>query len=84
MAFLLGIGKNAHVLPLISIEDYFDRFVDMMLGIGVAFELPVLIFFLTLTSRGLAGLSAASFALCDSGDRNLWRRSSRLLPTCSI
>ena len=48
MTFLLGIGKNAHVLPLISIEDYFDRFVDMMLGIGVAFELPVLLFFLTL------------------------------------
>lgn len=48
MTFLLGIGRNAHVLPLISIEDYFDRFVDMMLGIGVAFELPVLLFFLTL------------------------------------
>jgi sec-independent protein translocase protein TatC len=48
MTFLLGIGKNAHVLPLISIEDYFDRFVDMMLGIGAAFELPVLLFFLTL------------------------------------
>ena len=48
LTFLLGIGKNAHVLPLISIEDYFDRFVDMMLGIGVAFELPVLLFFLTL------------------------------------
>jgi sec-independent protein translocase protein TatC len=48
MTFLLGIGKNAHVLPLISIEDYFDRFVDMMLGIGVVFELPVLLFFLTL------------------------------------
>jgi sec-independent protein translocase protein TatC len=48
LEFLLGIGKNAHVLPLISIADYFDRFVDMMLGIGVAFELPVLLFFLTL------------------------------------
>jgi sec-independent protein translocase protein TatC len=48
LEFLLGIGKSAHVLPLISIEDYFDRFVDMMLGIGVAFELPVLLFFLTL------------------------------------
>jgi sec-independent protein translocase protein TatC len=48
MAFLLGIGKNTHVLPLISIEDYFDTFVDLMLGIGVAFELPVLLFFLTL------------------------------------
>ena len=41
-------ARDVHVLPLISIEDYFDRFVDMMLGIGVAFELPVLLFFLTL------------------------------------
>jgi sec-independent protein translocase protein TatC len=48
MEFLLGIGKNTHVLPLISIADYFDTFVDLMLGIGVAFELPVLLFFLTL------------------------------------
>jgi sec-independent protein translocase protein TatC len=48
LTFLLGIGKDAHVLPLISIEDYFNRFVDIILGIGVAFELPVLLFFLTL------------------------------------
>jgi sec-independent protein translocase protein TatC len=48
MSFLLGIGKEARVLPLISIADYFDIFVDLMLGIGVAFELPVLMFVLTL------------------------------------
>lgn len=48
MKFLLGIGKDVHVLPLISIADYFDTFVDLMLGIGVAFEIPVLLFFLTL------------------------------------
>jgi len=48
MTFLLGIGGPGGVIPLISIDLYFERFVDMMLGIGVAFELPVLIFFLTL------------------------------------
>ena len=48
IAFLLGIGKDSHVLPLISIADYFDTFVDMLLGIGVAFELPMLLFLLTL------------------------------------
>lgn len=48
MTFLLGIGKDAHVVLLISIADYFDTFVDLMLGIGVAFELPVLLVFLTL------------------------------------
>jgi sec-independent protein translocase protein TatC len=48
MTFLLGIGGPGGVVPMISIDLYFERFVDMMLGIGVAFELPVLIFFLTL------------------------------------
>ncbi len=48
MSFLLGIGRDVRVLPLISIADYFDIFVDLMLGIGVAFELPVLMFILTL------------------------------------
>jgi sec-independent protein translocase protein TatC len=48
MSFLLGIGKDDQVVPLISIASYFDVFVDLLLGIGVAFELPVLMFFLTL------------------------------------
>lgn len=48
MSFLLGIGKDSKVIPLISIADYFDIFVDLLLGIGAAFELPVLMFFLTL------------------------------------
>jgi len=48
MTFLLGIGKESHVLPLISIADYFDRLMDILLGIGIAFELPILMVFLTL------------------------------------
>src|SRR3984885_2824112 len=48
MAFLFGLGKDVGVLPLITIENYFDKFVDVMLGIGLVFELPILIFFLTL------------------------------------
>ncbi|HZU27235.1 MAG TPA: twin-arginine translocase subunit TatC [Bryobacteraceae bacterium] len=50
MSFLFGIGGmggNA-VTPMITIDNYFDKFVDVMLGIGVVFELPVLIFFLSL------------------------------------
>jgi sec-independent protein translocase protein TatC len=31
-----------------SIDAYFDMFVDVMLGIGLVFEIPVIIFFLTL------------------------------------
>jgi sec-independent protein translocase protein TatC len=48
LVFLFGIGEDANVTSLISIDDYFTNFVNVMLGISVIFELPVLIFFLTL------------------------------------
>jgi sec-independent protein translocase protein TatC len=48
LVFLLGIGEDASVTSLISIDDYFTNFVNVILGISVVFELPVLIFFLTL------------------------------------
>ncbi len=48
LTFLLGIGRDVHVTPLVSINEYFDLFVNVTLGIGLVFELPVLIFFLTL------------------------------------
>ena len=46
LAFLLGIERG--VTPLISIDSYFDTFVDVMLGISAVFEMPVIIFFLVL------------------------------------
>jgi sec-independent protein translocase protein TatC len=48
LTFLLGIGRDINVQPMVRITDYFDLFVNVMLGIGLVFELPVLIFFLTL------------------------------------
>jgi sec-independent protein translocase protein TatC len=48
LTFLFNIGGPMGVLPLISIDKYFDLFVNVMLGISLVFELPVLIFFLTL------------------------------------
>jgi sec-independent protein translocase protein TatC len=48
LTFLLGIGKDIHVQPMVTITEYFDLFVNVMLGIGLTFELPILIFFLTL------------------------------------
>jgi sec-independent protein translocase protein TatC len=48
LTFLLGIGQSVNVKPMITITDYFDLFCNVILGIGVVFELPVLIFFLTL------------------------------------
>lgn len=58
MTFLFGIGAGSHVVPKITVENYFNKFVDVILGIGVSFELPVLIFFLT-----LVGLVSPSFLL---------------------
>jgi sec-independent protein translocase protein TatC len=48
LEFLLGVGRDVHVRPLVSINEYFDLFVNVTLGIGLVFELPVVIFFLTL------------------------------------
>jgi len=48
LTFLLGIGRDVGVRPMITITDYFNIFVNVILGIAVVFELPILIFFLTL------------------------------------
>jgi sec-independent protein translocase protein TatC len=48
LTFLLGIGRDINIQPMVSVTEYFDLFVNVMLGIGLVFELPILIFFLTL------------------------------------
>jgi sec-independent protein translocase protein TatC len=48
LEFLLSIGRDIHVTPMITATEYFDLFVNATLGIGLVFELPVLLFFLTL------------------------------------
>jgi sec-independent protein translocase protein TatC len=48
LTFLLGIGRGNSVKPMVSITEYFDLFVNVTLGVGLVFELPVVIFFLTL------------------------------------
>lgn len=48
LAFLLSIGLGGGVIPMVSVTTYFDLFVNVMLGIAIVFELPVVIFFLTL------------------------------------
>ena len=48
LEFLLGIGRDVHVRPVVSISEYFDLFVNVTLGVGLVFEMPVIIFFLTL------------------------------------
>ena len=48
LAFLLGLGLSGGVRPMITVTHYFDLFVDVILGVALVFELPVVIFFLTL------------------------------------
>ena len=48
LEFLLGIGMSNNVQPVVSITEYFDLFVNVTLGVGLVFELPVLLFLLTL------------------------------------
>lgn len=48
LTFLLGIEHGNGVKAMVSITEYFDLFVNVMLGVAVVFELPILIFFLTL------------------------------------
>jgi len=43
---ILDSGKNFH--PIITIEDYTGFFLAIILGLGITFELPILIFFLSL------------------------------------
>jgi sec-independent protein translocase protein TatC len=48
LVFLLGIGPGSGIKPMVSVSEYFDLFVNVILGVALVFELPVLIFFLTL------------------------------------
>jgi sec-independent protein translocase protein TatC len=46
LSFLIDFGKQFQ--PMITIEEYTQLFVTIILGIGVIFEMPILVFFLAL------------------------------------
>jgi sec-independent protein translocase protein TatC len=48
LTFLLGIGAGNYVDPTVSIAEYFDLFVNVTLGVALTFEMPIVIFVLTL------------------------------------
>jgi len=43
---IIGFGHN--FTPMVTIEDYSGFFLSIILGLGISFELPILIFFLAL------------------------------------
>jgi sec-independent protein translocase protein TatC len=48
LTFLLGIGAGNYVDPTVSINEYFDLFVNVTFGVALTFEMPIAIFVLTL------------------------------------
>lgn len=49
LKFLVGFQQfGGTVAPLLSINEYFDLILMVLLGLGLVFELPILIFFLSL------------------------------------
>jgi sec-independent protein translocase protein TatC len=58
LEFLLGIAIGNDVTLVVSISDYFNLFCNVTLGAGLVFELPVLIFLLT-----LLGIASPRFLL---------------------
>ena len=66
LEFLIGFGKQFQ--PMITIEKYTDLFLVIIIGMGAIFEMPILVFFLSLDGDCDGGLDVAQPALLDSGD----------------
>lgn len=48
IAFMVGVGSEMGLQSLISADSYFNTGIAIILGLGVVFQMPVVIFFLTL------------------------------------
>jgi len=49
LEFFIGYGAGyAHLKPMITMEEYTSLFMTIMLGLGVVFEIPIVVFFLAL------------------------------------
>ncbi len=57
--FLIGFGKQFQ--PMITIGEYTSLFLSIILGMGLIFELPILIFFLALMGIVSAGFMLKNF-----------------------
>jgi len=53
LAFLVHLGRQ--FLPMITIHEYTDLFLAVILGLGLIFEMPILVFFLALMGVVSAG-----------------------------
>jgi sec-independent protein translocase protein TatC len=53
LTFLIDYGKQFQ--PMITISEYVDLFLTIIIGLGIVFELPILVFFLALMGIVTAG-----------------------------
>ncbi|HZU22682.1 MAG TPA: twin-arginine translocase subunit TatC [Terriglobales bacterium] len=53
--FLFDYGKHAGLHPMITVNEYTDLFLTIVAGMGMIFELPILVFFLALMGIISAG-----------------------------
>lgn len=59
--FLIQYGKSASLQPMITINEYTDLFLTIVAGMGLIFELPILVFFLSLMGIVSAGFMWRNF-----------------------
>jgi sec-independent protein translocase protein TatC len=59
LEFLIGYGKQFQ--PMITIGEYTDLFLTIIIGMGAIFELPILVFFLSLMGIISAGFMWRNF-----------------------
>src|SRR6266567_3428160 len=55
LKFLIEFSKSAQLKPMITIGEYLDLFMTIILGLGIVFEMPILVFFLSLFGIVSAG-----------------------------
>lgn len=60
LEFLLNMG-GAHMTPFITAKEYLDLFTTIILGLGIVFEMPVLILFLALLGIVTPGFLLRNF-----------------------
>jgi len=48
LGFLLGLAEDPGVRPMVSLSSYFDMFFNLHIGLGIVFQMPMVIFFFTL------------------------------------
>jgi sec-independent protein translocase protein TatC len=59
LTFLIGFGKQFQ--PMITITEYTSLFLSIILGMGLIFEMPILVFFLSLMGILSAGFMWKNF-----------------------